>query len=834
MTESIRIIAATGLLSFAASVHAAGPASSVLSVSSGQCQPQWVPTVGEPAGVNGTIEAMAVFDDGSGPALFVGGDFSRAGGINVSNLAKWDGSRWSDVGGGVNGTVRALTVYDDGSGPALHVGGTFSFVGGPKGFSTNSIAKWDGTEWAEVGRGIIGFVWSLTEFNGDLVVGGTFTHVGGLVGEPGVVAANRIATWNGSNWAALGDGMAGGPGGQVRALRVFDDGLGGGTALYAAGSFAEADGQTVNRIARWDGQGWAGLGDGFNTHVWDLAVFDDGAGDALFAAGEFVSSGSTTVNRIAKWDPLSQSWSSLDGGMNDDVRALMVVDAGEGERLIAAGDFTTAGGNDVTRIARWDGAIWQEWPENSHTGVITSLALFDAGQGAELYVAGSFIGCGDGGVCDRVARWSLQGGGWNPLGNGINNAIRAMAVFDDGDGPALYVAGIFASANGQPMFRIGRWDPATHTLVPLGDGVGGTSVYDLAVFDDGTGEALYAVGSFTTAGGEPVGRVARWDGTSWSSLGSGLGGIARALAVFDDGTGPALYVGGQFTTTGDGLTVNRIARWDGQQWSAVGTGMNQTVSNLIVLDDGRGAALYASGGFTTAGGVTVNRIAKWDGTNWSGLGSPVPGVPALVTGLGVYDDQSGGGEALYVSFDAEQTSNGVTVNRIAKWDGSNWSPLGSGLNHTAAALQAFDDGTGEGQRLYVGGAFTEAGGEPIEYLAVWDGHGWSAVGSWSSGLVSELAAFDDGIEPGASLFVGGSFQNSPAGDGRLAQLAPCGPACQAADLNCDGVVDVSDLLQLLSAWGACDGGGPCDADLTGDDVVDVSDLLILLSDWGNA
>lgn len=53
-----------------------------------------------------------------------------------------------------------------------------------------------------------------------------------------------------------------------------------------------------------------------------------------------------------------------------------------------------------------------------------------------------------------------------------------------------------------------------------------------------------------------------------------------------------------------------------------------------------------------------------------------------------------------------------------------------------------------------------------------------------------------------------------------------------ADLTGDGVVDVSDLLQLLSAWGLCTRGGECPADISGDDVVDVSDLLVLISAWG--
>lgn len=54
------------------------------------------------------------------------------------------------------------------------------------------------------------------------------------------------------------------------------------------------------------------------------------------------------------------------------------------------------------------------------------------------------------------------------------------------------------------------------------------------------------------------------------------------------------------------------------------------------------------------------------------------------------------------------------------------------------------------------------------------------------------------------------------------------PTCEG-DLNNDGVVNVSDLLQLLGVWGPCT---DCVEDITGDGVVDVSDLLLLLSNWG--
>src|SRR5262249_10270720 len=153
---------------------------------------------------------------------------------------------------------------------------------------------------------------------------------------------------------------------------------------------------------------------------------------------------------------------------------------------------------------------------------------------------------------------------------------------------------------------------------------------------------LYAGGGFTIAG--RVVALAKWDGTQWSALNNGMGGIpfdrlpsVFALTVFDDGSGPALYAGGLFTSAGGEptTTTNFIAKWNGANWSAVGSGIGGTsvlpsVYALTVFNDGSGPALYAGGTFTSAGGVPINRVAKWDGTSWSAVGITInSGVYAL-------------------------------------------------------------------------------------------------------------------------------------------------------------------------------------------------------------
>lgn len=91
---------------------------------------------------------------------------------------------------------------------------------------------------------------------------------------------------------------------------------------------------------------------------------------------------------------------------------------------------------------------------------------------------------------------------------------------------------------------------------------------------------------------------------------------------------------------------------------------------------------------------------------------------------------------------------GYPANHIAKWDGSSWAALGSGVSYSVGAL------VWDGSNLYAGGGFTTAGGNPVNYIAKWDGNSWSALGSSIDGdyVYAEALAWD-----GNSLYVGGRF-----------------------------------------------------------------------------
>jgi hypothetical protein len=115
---------------------------------------------------------------------------------------------------------------------------------------------------------------------------------------------------------------------------------------------------------------------------------------------------------------------------------------------------------------------------------------------------------------------------------------------------------------------------------------------------------LIATGAFESAGGMPAAGIARWNGSTWSALGTGITGSAGPVAIL---TSSDLIVGGDFTSAG-GVPCNNIARWNGSSWSALGTGTDGQVESLAWLEHGD---LAVGGQFSSAGGVNANNIAVY-------------------------------------------------------------------------------------------------------------------------------------------------------------------------------------------------------------------------------
>jgi trimeric autotransporter adhesin len=139
-------------------------------------------------GTNQTVRAAAVLPGGD---LVVGGEFSQAGGQPASLIARWDGQAWHALGSGLSGcagagcrpVVNALTVSAGGD---LIVGGYFLAAGG---ISVSNLARWDGENWHPVRQGVNGQVHSLAVLaNGELVAGGGFT----VAGDTGSSAVARL------------------------------------------------------------------------------------------------------------------------------------------------------------------------------------------------------------------------------------------------------------------------------------------------------------------------------------------------------------------------------------------------------------------------------------------------------------------------------------------------------------------------------------------------------------------------------------------------------------------------------------------------------------------
>ena len=257
-------------------------------------------------------------------------------------------------------------------------------------------------------------------------------------------------------------------------------------------------------------------------------------------------------------------------------------------------------------------------------------------------------------------------------------------------------------------------------------------------FDGG----LYAGGIFDKVGNAAandltVNGVAKWQNNTWSAMGTGVaGGTARvyAMAIAPDGS---LVIGGDFTSVDGVGDTAYIARWDGS-WHAYGSGMDGAV-RAVAFD--RNGVLIVGGDFAHGNGVAAAKIAKWAGGTFVPYGS---GMDSSVFSIAVGIDNTMYAGGVFT------TANGVTVNGITKWTGATFAAMSSGV--AGGGTEVFAIAVGPDNRVYLGGSFATAGGVSCANIAVWNGVGYAPLGSGANYAVLSLAFSPVGI-----LHAGGIF-----------------------------------------------------------------------------
>ncbi len=294
----------------------------------------------------------------------------------------------------------------------------------------------------------------------------------------------------------------------------------------------------------------------------------------------------------------------------------------------------------------------------------------------------------------------------------------------------------------------GAWSTA---FAPLGlnDFVDALLVHD---------NSLFAGGEFTAIGPVVAARVARYDGQNWSAVGQGMNGAVYALGEYRGD----LIAGGAFSRA-DEQPAQNVARWTGSSWDSLGTGLNGTVGSLAALGDD----LVAAGTFQ-ASNAKGTRVACWNGVSWRALGRNLPDASGY--SLAVYHD------SLYVGCSCVGTDSlGNHAGFVLRWNGSAWSPVGSAPEGFGFSINGFSV---DEDHLYVFGDETGNIGVTGGLFMVLDGDHWRDLGygdGCGDPYYNEYESVEAALEWQGHLVVSGCFAGPERCNSRSICLWPGTP-----------------------------------------------------------
>lgn len=671
------------------------------------------------------------------------------------------------------------------SGNNIYVGGEFSSIGNIKAFSIAryeiSTGQWyplgDGVRKppaSTLGENLPGRVLDITSDSlGNI-------YIAGLFYVPNVGGTNSIAKWNGTNWFPIGYGTGDNPS-TVSCITIKNN------IVYAGGAFFMVYDNSftslfVNRIAKFDmtTNTWSAMGSGIQNSTEIIPVRDLASDNQyVYVGGSFANAGGVSVHQIARWNIASSMWEDMNGGVYNGaiaiepgVKALEILPNGT---LVVGGNFE----QPALNVAFWNNATgWSTTASNGiPNAVVKDINYFDGSLFASVtsYTGNNFY----------VLKFNNATGSWDFVSASADGYIEAVCGTSSN---TFFIGGSFSIINSTPELHpagIAYYNGSSYEQVngsiisygsifkrsPYFDGnfyVNNISepsyVYSISAMDSN----IYFAGQFETAGNlsQRVNNIVGYNKYThkWFALAGGVDyyGGPPVQCIEADTVNKILYVGGYFKKQINAVeTAFYIARYNTQtrEWSRmVGEGTTATNGIWSLKYHYPTSSLYASGSISLGKSETVY-IAKWNGSSFSKAGT---GITTVVYSMEII------GNTLYVGGNFNIPSPSGQLRRVAQYDmrtgaEGEWAPVGEGFTNiftpgdaSVLCLKKF------GSVLYAAGGFTTSGPRNLFNVAFWNGTDWLPLGDgvWNFSNSYMLSAKTLDIADDGSVFVAGIFNNA--------------------------------------------------------------------------
>ncbi len=541
--------------------------------------------------------------------LYIGGSFTSVDGVAANNVAYWDGDEWHSLGSGANGVVRALAS----SGGSLYVGGDFSQVGN---VDAANIGRWNDS-WYALGSGLDGTVHALeADGTGGVFVGGNFTEPAGLPlpNLSGVREACKPTEYQVVLFEARNYGKSD-PDDECYKFDVGNHHNANGAIFPSDHSNSILVGRFVRAIL-YDETNLQG-----SKLVMPHSVAD--LDDYAFENGEFAFQdvGSLRVEAVAYAPTTPPSNSDCSTPNDYEVVGYYEPDFSGECTVFSIGthNFLQSDNDEFSSMYVGELVYVEAYrnEELSHDGGMAIVARpyehlkhveFSGGDHnldnsiSSLEVKAK-ASSNDGGIRHNLAQWN--GVAWQTVNEGVGGSASDAVYALEKDGDRLYIGGNFDQASRVSPF-------GNFAIRHIVDREWGDNQSLGLLSANGTIHSIAANNGLLALGGAfnqiiipdpdtvidivPSPRIAFYDGSAWQTLGSGLDDTVYAVDLINE---TDIIAGGDFSSY--------IQRWNGSSWNTYGGGANARVNALLRLGDD----LYAGGAFTDANSVDVNGVTRW-------------------------------------------------------------------------------------------------------------------------------------------------------------------------------------------------------------------------------